>query len=397
MRGPGGRPDAAGSARGGGSAVAVASIAFKYRRCSLPRVVPDLPRLPIPLEHRLMRRICGLPPRTLRRIFGPPPRLDGQVLAPDVHAIVSMARRAGEASLTGGLPPDQARARVRRSAAVGACPPLPMAELLHFELPGPAGPLKARLYVPHTAPPPPRPMIVHYHGGGWVVGDLDTNDSACRFLAAHSGATIFSPTYRLAPEHPFPAAVEDAQAAYHWARSLAPELGADPGRIAVGGDSAGGNLAAGVCVAMRDGGGPAPAMQLLIYPATEAIEPRRSRTLFPEGFMLTQLDIDYCERAYLPDKSLGYEGLASILRIPDLSELPPAYVATAGFDPLRDEGEEYAARMREAGVKVAQRRHRGLTHLFANSTSISPSCRSAMLEAAGALRMGLAAAPSAYA
>jgi acetyl esterase len=141
---------------------------------------------------------------------------------------------------------------------------------------------------------------------------------------------------------------------------------------------------------MRDAGGPRPAMQLLVYPATEAIDPRPSRALFAEGFMLTQLDIEHCERAYLPDKAMGYEPLASILRAPDLSGLPPAYVATAGFDPLRDEGEEYAARMSAAGVQVALRRHPRLTHLFANLTAVSRSARAAMLEAAGALRMGLA-------
>jgi acetyl esterase len=355
------------------------------------------PRLPSSVEYRILKRLCELPPRAQRRLFGPPPRIDGQVLAPDINVVVRMADRTGENSLTGGLPAMQARAKVRKSSASSEGPPIPMAELVEFELPGVAGPLVARLYVPHSAPPPPRPMLVHYHGGGWMVGDLETHDSACRFLAAHSGVTVLSTTYRLAPERPFPAAVEDAQASFLWANALAEELGADPGKIAVGGDSAGGNLAAGVCISMREAGGPQPAMQLLVYPATEAIDPRPSRALFAEGFKLTQLDIDHCERAYLPDKEMGYDQLASILRAPDLSNLPPAYVATAGFDPLRDEGEEYAARMSAAGVQVAQRRHPRLTHLFANLTGVSRSSRAAMLEAAGALRMGLAAAPSAYA
>jgi acetyl esterase/lipase len=352
------------------------------------------PRLPPSVEYRILRSLCELSPRVQRRLFGPLPEIDGQVLAPDVNVILRMADRAGENSLTGGLPPREARAMVRHSAAASDGPPIPMAELLEFELPGVDGPLKARLYVPHNAPPPPRPLLVHYHGGGWMVGDLETHDSACRFLAAHSGVTILSTTYRLAPEHPFPAAVEDARASFLWANALAEELGADPNRIGVGGDSAGGNLAAGVCIAMRDAGGPQPAMQLLVYPATEAIDPRPSRALFAEGFKLTQLDIEHCERAYLPDKEMGYDQFASILRTPDLSRLPPAYVATAGFDPLRDEGEEYAVRMQAAGVQVALRRHPRLTHLFANLTGPSRSSRAAMLEAAGALRMGLAAAPT---
>jgi acetyl esterase len=229
-----------------------------------------------------------------------------------------------------------------------------------------------------------------------MVGDLDTNDSACRLLAAYSGVTVLSPTYRLAPEDPFPAAVDDARAAYLWARATCDELGADPNRIAVGGDSAGANLAAGICISMRDAQGPLPAMQLLIYPPTEAIDPRPSRGRFSHGFMLTGVDIDHCERAYLPDKSMGYEQLASVLRAADLSGLPRAYVATAGFDPLRDEGEEFAARLRAEGVPVAARRHPRLTHLFANLTTVCRSSREAMIEAAGALRMGLAVATPSY-
>ena len=235
-----------------------------------------------------------------------------------------------------------------------------MAEVVELEIPGAGGPLPARLYVPRGAPPPPRPMLVYFHGGGWMVGDLETHDSACRFLAAHSGASILSPTYRLAPEHPFPAAVEDAREAGSGPSGSSAELGADPTRIAIGGDSAGGNLAAGVAIAMRDAGGPRAAMQLLIYPATEAVEPRPSRRALRRGLPSSpQSDIDHCEGAYLPDRAMGYDPCASILRAPDLSNLPPAYVATAGFDPLRDEGEEYAERMREEGDQVALRRHPG--------------------------------------
>ncbi len=218
-------------------------------------------RLPASLEHRLLKRLCELSPRAQRRIFGPPPSLDGQVVAPDINVVLEMAKRVGEETLTGGLPPEESRAYVRRSALTVSGKPLPMAEVLDIEIPGQIGNLPARLYVPFGAPPPPRPMIVHFHGGGWMVGDLETNDSACRFLAAHSGVSILSPTYRLAPEHPYPAAVEDAQAAFRWAFALAPELGADPARIAIGGDSAGGNMASGVCIAMRDQGGPRAAMQ----------------------------------------------------------------------------------------------------------------------------------------
>jgi acetyl esterase len=352
--------------------------------------VATLPyRLPPEVEYPLVRAACRLRPRTQRLLFGEPPALDGQVVAPDIHAILRLARLTGHDSLTSGLPPEEARAYILRSAAATRGAPLPLAKVRDVDFEGPAGPMPARLYVPFGARPAPRPMLVYFHGGGWVVGGLETHDSACRFLAAHSGVAVLSPTYRLAPEHPFPAAVEDAHAAFLWAIGCAREFAADPGRIGVGGDSAGANLAAGVALGMRDSDGPRPAMQLLIYPATEAIEPRPSRSLFAHGFILTQDDIDVCERHYLPDKSMGYDPRASVLRAPDLSGLAPAYIATAGFDPLRDEGEEYARRLAEAGVRVALRRHPRLIHTFANLTDVSPSARTAMLEAAGALRMGL--------
>jgi acetyl esterase/lipase len=336
-----------------------------------------------------VRAACGMRPQAQRRLFGRPPVIDGQELATDLNVLLRLAALTGHSMLTGALPPGEAREYIRGSSAATAGPPVPMAEVRGLEIRGPASPLAARLYVPFGAEQAPRPTLVFFHGGGWVVGGLDTHDSLCRFLAAHSGVAVLSCTYRLAPEHPFPAAVEDADAAFRWAIEHVEELGADPGKTAVGGDSAGGNLATGVCLAMRDADGPRPAMQLLIYPATEAIEARRSRRLFPDGFILTQRDIDYCERCYLPDKSMGYEPLASVLRAPDLAGLPPAYVATAGFDVLRDEGEEYATRMHEAGVQVALRRHPRLIHTFANLTAVSRSARAAMQEAAGALRMGL--------
>ena len=204
---------------------------------------------------------------------------------------------------------------------------------------------------------------------------------------------MLSIDYRLAPEHPFPAAVEDAWAAFAWAAANAAALGADPARIAVGGDSAGGNLAAVVSLLARDGGGAMPAMQLLLYPVTDAVGGQRSRELFAEGFILTKEDIGLVRGATTcPTAPTDGDPRVSVLRAPDLTGLPPAYVATAGFDPLRDEGEAYALRMREAGVRVALRRHPGLIHSFANQTAVSRTARGAMLEAAGALRMGLAAA-----
>jgi acetyl esterase len=358
--------------------------------------VAELPQLSVAAEHRILRVVCGLPPRVQRRLFGPPPEIDGQTLASDMHALISVARSAGNRSYTNLLPPAEARAYNRRGAAAAAArPPIPMARVEGLEIPGLGGSIPCRHYLPlglaaGVAPP----LLVYYHGGGWVIGDLDTHDGVCRFLAAKAGVQVLSVGYRLAPEHPFPAPVEDAWSAFAWAVENAASLGADPRRVAVGGDSAGGNMAGVVSLLARDGGGAAPAMQLLIYPVTDPADDMPSRQLFADGFMLTKADMDYFEGMYLPPGTDRDDPRVSIFENPDLSRLPPAYVVTAGFDPLRDEGEGYALRMREAGVRVALRRHPGLIHGFANDTAFSRAARAAMHEVAGALRMGLAPAAS---
>jgi acetyl esterase len=348
------------------------------------------PRLPPQIEHRLVRRLCGLSPRAQRRLFGQPPRLDGQELATDVHVLLELARRSGETSLVEGRSVEQAREENLEGVPIVTGPPRPMARVEEMTIPGPVGEMPARLYVALGAPQPPQPLLVYYHGGGWVIGDLETHDGVCRFLAAHAGCRVLSIDYRLAPEHPFPAPVEDAFAAFNWAAEHAADLGADPTRIAVGGDSAGANLSTGVCLQARDRGGPRPAMQLLLYPPTDVVGEQPSRETFAEGFLLTRNDMRWFEDNYLPNGCDPADPRASMMRARDVSGLPPAHVATAGFDPLRDEGEVYAGRMREAGVKVALQRYPGLIHGFANLTAICPSARTAMLEVAGALRMGLA-------
>ena len=350
-----------------------------------------LPRLPAPVEHRVLRFFCGLPPRVRRRLFGPPPQLDGQTLAPDVHTLISIAARARSDSLAEGADPAAARAQRRAEAAIVAeRPRIEMARVEAVEIPGPAGMIVARLYVPKTPAGDPKPLLVYYHGGGWVIGDLESHDAPCRFIAAHSGAQVLAVDYRLAPEHPFPAAVEDACAAYAWATGYPDDPPLDADWVAVGGDSAGANLAAAVCLQARDGNLPPPAMQWLIYPVTETGRELPSRQLFREGFLLTRRDMAYYEDRYLPPGTDRSDPRVAVLQAPDLSGLPPAYVATAGFDPLRDEGDAYAERLREAGVPVALRRHPDLVHTFVNLTAICPSARAAMLEACGALRMGLA-------
>jgi acetyl esterase len=251
-----------------------------------------------------------------------------------------------------------------------------------------AGGSTARHYAPFQDPlDEPQPLLVYYHGGGFTFGDLDTHDAVCRVLCRHSGAHIVAVDYRLAPEHPFPAAVDDARAALRWAYANAARLGADQGRIGVGGDSAGGNLAAVASrLAARDGG-PAPALQLLIYPATDFTSRRRSRELFGEGFLLSTTEMDWFEANYLGAQGEhASDPRASPLLADDLSGLAPALVVTAAFDPLRDEGEEYANALSAAGTPVVLRRFPGFVHGFIGAVGVSRSSREAVVEIAGATR-----------
>jgi acetyl esterase len=351
------------------------------------------PQLPMSLEHGILKWACERSPRTSRALFGKPPTIDGQTLASEMQAMLALARWSGNEGFFAGRTVADSRAGARHEAKVADGKALiPMAEIRALDVPGPGGPMPSRLYVPH---PPideePEPLLIFYHGGGFVIGDLDTHDSVCRILAAAAGVRVLSVGYRLAPEHPFPAPVEDAFAAFEWTAANAASLNADPERIAVGGDSAGANLATVASHMARDAGGPRPAMQLLIYPVTDSTVDTRSRRLFAEGFVLTKADMDEFEAAYLPEGTDPADQRISVAKCPDLRGLPTAYVTTAGFDPLRDEGEAYALAMRECGVRVAVRRHPGLIHTFANMTGISAVARGAMLEAAGAVRLGLAA------
>jgi acetyl esterase len=219
---------------------------------------------------------------------------------------------------------------------------------------------------------------------------VDSCEGACRFLARHAGIAVLAVDYRHAPEHVFPAAVDDARAGFRWAIAEAASLGIDPARLAIGGDSAGGNLAAVVAQQTRDDD-IRPAFQLVIYPVTDMSRTRPSYSLFESGFQLTKAQMDWYREAYTGnDEAIRRDVRASPLLADDLSGLPPAFVMTAGFDPLRDEGEEYAQRLAEAGVPAVARRYEGLMHGFANMTGFGRASREAMLEAAGALRLGLA-------
>jgi acetyl esterase len=342
-------------------------------------------------ERALARALMSLPGPVQVRLSGRPPvQIDGQTLAPETQLMLALLARRGEDAIE-TLTPEQARIMRRRTAALYGGRPRPVGAVADLSIPA-EQPLRARHYAP-LAGEEGRGMIVFFHGGGFVFGDLDTHDSLCRELCRHAGAHVLAIDYRLAPEHPFPAAVEDAHAALRWAFANAQRLGADPARIGVGGDSAGGNLAAVACQLAARAGGPQPAMQLLIYPVTDFTGRRRSRELFGEGFFLTNANMDWFDAQYLgPGRARAADPRASPLA-GELSGLPPALVVTAAFDPLRDEGEDYAHALRAAGTPAVLRRVPGVIHGFVSAVGVSPSARDAVVEMAGAARAMLVASP----
>jgi acetyl esterase len=346
------------------------------------------------VQHRVARVLAGLPPGLQVRLSGKPPvHVDGDTLAPEVQLTLALLERRREPRPE-TLSPAEARQVRRRLAAVYGGKPVAVGVVRELELDA-SGPLRARHYAPSESGGP-HPLLVYYHGGGFTYGDLDTHDCVCRILCRHAGAHILAVDYRLAPEHQFPAAVEDASAALRWAFTNASQLGADPRRIGVGGDSAGGNLAAVVSqLAARDDG-PGPVLQMLIYPATDFTSRRRSRELFGEGFLLTNAEMDWFETNYLGAvRAQASDPRASPLLAEDLSGLAPALVVTASFDPLRDEGEEYAKALLDAGTPATLRRFPGFTHAFIGAAGVSRACRDALIEIAGATRAMFAAAGSA--
>ena len=336
-------------------------------------------------EFRTARALAALPPRAQLRLSGKPAVvLDGLRLDPEIQLSLSMLERQGVDGLD-KLSVPEARKVVELQASLYGGPPLEFGSVQDLQIDGAEGTLRARHYVPDE--PGPHPLLVYYHGGGFVVGDVNSHDAPCRLISKHAGVQVLSVDYRLAPEHPFPAPVDDARAALRWACEHASELGADPGRVAVGGDSAGGNLATVAAMLARDDGGPVPAFQLLIYPVTDFTTVRPSREMFAEGFFLTQDEMDWFNSHYVESVNADPADVRlSPLLADDLTGMPPAFVVTAGFDPLRDEGEEYAHALRAAGVPTVLRRFPGLIHAFVNMIGVSRVSRDAMIEIAGATR-----------
>jgi len=263
----------------------------------------------------------------------------------------------------------------------------PLAPVDHVEdrrIPGPAGQIPVRIYAPQASGT--LPVLVYYHGGGWVIGTFDTHEAVCRHLAKQAGAMVVAVDYRLAPEHKFPAAAEDCYAATCWVASNAATLGIDAHRLAVGGDSAGGNLAAVVSLMARDRGGPSIAFQLLVYPVTDHSYDTPSYRENADGYLLTKEAMVWFWDHYLREPADGANAYASPLRAASLAGLPRAMVITAEYDPLRDEGEAYARRLRESGVDVVLKRYDGIIHGFFMLTGVFDEAIAAISDAATEIR-----------
>jgi acetyl esterase len=283
------------------------------------------------------------------------------------------------------LPIAQARqAQLKRVAAMGG-EPEPVAHIENREIPGSRGTIPVRVYSPKGKGP--FPLLVFFHGGGWVLGSLDSHDRLCRSLTNAAGCVTVAVQYRLAPEHKFPAGLEDCYAATQWVAAHAASINGDATRIAVGGDSAGGNLATVVALMARDRGGPRLVYQLLIYPVTDYYLPStRSYVENADGYFLTRDFMIWSWNHYLQSEADAKHPYVSPLQAPDLSGLPPALVQTVEFDPLRDEGEQYVARLREAGVPVAHTRYHQTSHSFLLMGGVIDQAKTAIAEGAAGLR-----------
>lgn len=307
-------------------------------------------------------------------------------LDPQCAAIIAAAAQAGTAPFGG---PDHLAMRAGYDAGTAgfAYDPGPVT-VRDTTLPGPAGELPVRLYTP-PGTRAPLPALVFFHGGGWVVGSLHSHDHLCRHLCVKAGVAVLAVDYRLAPEHPFPAAFEDCLAVMRAVRHAADTLGIDRRRLAVGGDSAGGQLAASVCLALRDAGEPLPAFQLLIYPVCDLLADNASLRDNATGYLLTVPAYHRMCEWYAGPRSVWADWRLSPQRATDHRGLPPALIQTAQYDPLRDEGHAYANTLRAAGVRVDYRCHPGVIHGFARMGGKVDAGRVALDEAASALQRAL--------
>jgi acetyl esterase len=322
---------------------------------------------------RLALAACGAFPDRFERLGR---ERGGRRLEPDLELLVRVLDRLGWPDFA-ELSPVAARAEIEREALLMAPPPTPDVSVRTLQLPGSAGALPARLYVPAGAC---STLLLYFHGGGWVFGSPATHDGLCRLIARHGRVRVLSASYRLAPEHRFPAAVEDAGAALGWTRA---NLGApEVDRIGVGGDSAGATLA----TVLAGEASEALAFQLLFYPVTDLSREHPSYATFADGPVLTARQMRWFRSHYLAREEDARDPRASPLLAPSLSGMPPAYLALAGFDPLYDEGVAYGDRLRHAGVEVSLADQRGQAHAFAELTRASRSARAALLQACAWVR-----------
>ncbi len=347
----------------------------------------------------MLRLLPHLPDAVKRLLLGRRTvTIDGNTLDTTLQFMLAAQRSAGVNGLVASSDVTVARSQLRKLSSMmdaGIA-----AGVMDLSIPGPAGAIPVRHYTPvntvsvdssrKRTSAGSEPLVVFFHGGGFVVGDLDTHDDLCRLMCRDAGVHVLSVHYRLAPEHPAPAAIEDCYAAYRWALEHAAELGADPARVAVGGDSAGGNLSAVVSQLARNEGVALPVLQLLLYPITNFAGDTRSKTLFADGYFLTKMDMDWFQDNYLLGSPLdASDPRVSPLLADDLSGLPPAMVLTGGFDPLRDEGNQYAEALAAAGVPVDHRQFGPLVHAFANFFPLGGASATATAEVVSALRAHL--------
>ena len=343
----------------------------------------------------VLRVVLALPLWILRPLAGRPTVVDGQTLDTETQLILRMKQLLREPPAETLPLPEARRAILRQSKLTGGVQPIGMTRDLM--LPGADEEIPARLYVPRSqvsagsedatgATAEGSPLLFFVHGGGMMFGDLDCYDPLCSFLAERADVRVLSIDYRLAPEHKFPAAVEDCWASYQWVVEHSDQFGADPDRIAVGGDSAGGYLSAVTAIRAAESGVPVK-HQLLVYPVTNMAERSESRRVFGEGYFLTTAFMDLAEASYLLDEHDRRDpriSLHFVEKIPD--GLAPASVVTAGFDPLRDEGEAYARLLAAAGVPVEMTRYPGFIHGFLNIVGVGRSNRAAVSEIAAKLK-----------
>jgi acetyl esterase/lipase len=310
-------------------------------------------------------------------------------LDPSAKRLLGMLAAGGAMADIAATTPQQMRDGFRRLAQSVDIKGIAVGNIEDGELPGPGGALPYRLYRPQHPAAHPLPALVFFHGGGCVFGDIDTHDGFCRMLAAESGCAVISVGYRRAPEHRFPAAVEDSRAATRWVADHAAALGLDGRRIAIGGDSAGAGLAAAVCQMAAAGQGPRLALQVLFCPVLDMRAQTASRRDLAEGYFLNQATIDWMLRHYCAADADLDDPRLSPLRARQFCGLPPAHIHTAEFDPMRDEGEAYAQALRRAGVPARYTCHAGMIHYFYAMAGAIPAARAALKLAATAMRESL--------